>query len=596
MSKKEKPEQQAPDYKTLLGAAYRAISGQPETKLNFTHDAWGILKRQGSVYTPLDEDPYHVALARGESDAEALWRKYHDTDVHERMRVSQDEGLFDALEVIRVSSIGASQFEGLGQNITAALSYSILQRDLEFVQNPETLREAVRLKLWEVLTGQKTTPELKRLSTLWAKELAQYQGQFEALKSLINNQEAYGKEALSLIEQMQLEGQFKRDEAPEQGEEEGEEPGSGSDEEGEQAEDQNSSPAEQFKARKEDAKDAGPQKILERASLFSSEGTPQSFETHHYPFMEQTEEFSYKVYTREFDEHIHADDLCEATELKRLRSLLDQQLDQLSVKITRLANRLQRRLLAKQARNWHYHLEEGVLDNQRLARAVTDPLNPQAYKQYQDAPFKDTVVTLLIDNSGSMRGRPIAIAAMCADILARTLERCDVKVEILGYTTVNWKGGRAREKWLRKGKPDYPGRLNDLRHIIYKTADAAWRKSSKSLGLMLKEGLLKENIDGEALLWAHQRLMGRPEQRKIMIVISDGAPVDDSTLSVNQGNYLDKHLSECAEMIEQKSSVELVAIGIGHDVTRSYAHAITLVDAEQLGNVLIEKIDELLSF
>lgn len=594
MSKKEKPEN-TPDYKTLLGASYRAISGQSETKLTFTHDAWGILKRQGSVYTPMDEDPFQVTLARGESDAEALWRKYHDRELHTQLKVTQDEGLFDALEVLRVSSRGAQSYQGLGKNITAALSYSITQRDLELAKNPETLGEAVRLKAWEVFTGHKPSPELRALSKLWADDLAPYKSQFEKLKELTDDQEAYAKEALALIEKMQLEGQFKRDELPEEGEEETNESDGNSDDEGAEADDQ-TSPAEQFKARKEEASKSGPQKILERASLFSTEGTPQSFETHHYPFMEQADDFTYKIYTKEFDEHIHADDLCDPVELKRLRALLDQQLDQLSLKITRLANRLQRRLLAKQARNWHYHLDEGILDNQRLARAVTDPVNPQAYKQYQDAPFKDTVVTLLIDNSGSMRGRPIAIAAMCADIMARTLERCDVKVEILGYTTVNWKGGRAREKWLRRGKPDYPGRLNDLRHIIYKTADAAWRKSSKSLGLMLKEGLLKENIDGEALMWAHQRLMTRPEQRKILIVISDGAPVDDSTLSVNQGNYLDKHLSECAKKIEEKSPVELVAIGIGHDVTRSYAHAITLVDAEQLGNVLIEKIDELLSF
>lgn len=595
MAKREKKDNIS-DYKTLLSAAYRAISGQTETKLHFTHDAWGILKRQGSVYEPLDQDPFQVTLARGESDAEALWQKHHDQQLHIKLRVSQDEGLFDALEVLRVSALGATQFEGLGKNITAALSYSITQRDLEMAKNPETLREAVRLKLWEELTGRKPAPELAALAKLYARDLTKYKKHFAALQEKLCDQQAYAEEVLKLIDMMQLEGVFSRDDNPMQGEEESNEGEGNSEEEGEKSQDQKASPAAQFKALKEQSKQSGPQKILERASLFSTEGTPKPFETHHYPFMEESEDFTYKIYTKEFDEHIHAEDLCTLAELKRLRALLDQQLDQLSLRITRLANRLQRRLLAKQARNWHYHLEEGILDNQRLARAVIDPVNPQAYKHYQEAPFKDTVVTLLIDNSGSMRGRPIAIAAMCADILARTLERCDVKVEILGYTTVNWKGGRAREKWLRLGKPDYPGRLNDLRHIIYKTADAAWRKSSKSLGLMLKEGLLKENIDGEALLWAHKRLMSRPEQRKILIVISDGAPVDDSTLSVNQGNYLDRHLSQCAKMIEESATVELVAIGIGHDVTRSYAHAITLVDAEQLGNVLIEKIDELLSF
>jgi cobaltochelatase CobT len=301
----------------------------------------------------------------------------------------------------------------------------------------------------------------------------------------------------------------------------------------------------------------------------------------------------YRGFTTEFDEIVAADTLCDAEELTRLRSLLDQQLSHLQGVIGKLANRLQRRLLAKQNRSWEFDLEEGLLDAGRLARVVTNPLHPLSYKVEKDTKFRDTVVSLLIDNSGSMRGRPITIAAMSADILARTLERCGVKVEILGFTTRAWKGGQSRERWIAQGKPPNPGRLNDLRHIIYKAGDAPWRRARKSLGLMLREGILKENIDGEALLWAHNRLLARTEQRRILMVISDGAPVDDSTLSVNPGNYLERHLRDVIEYIESRSAVELTAIGIGHDVTRYYRRAVTIVDAEQLGGTMMEKLAEL---
>ncbi|HZD26660.1 MAG TPA: cobaltochelatase subunit CobT, partial [Alphaproteobacteria bacterium] len=302
---------------------------------------------------------------------------------------------------------------------------------------------------------------------------------------------------------------------------------------------------------------------------------------------------AYKAYAAEFDEVVEAADLCDPEELARLRTYLDQQLSNMQGVVARLANRLQRRLMAKQNRTWEFDLEEGMLDAGKLARVVTDPMHPLSFKVEKDTDFRDTVVSLLIDNSGSMRGRPITVAAMCADILARTLERCSVKVEILGFTTRAWKGGQAREKWLREGKPANPGRLNDLRHIVYKGADAPWRRARRSLGLMMREGLLKENIDGEALIWAHSRLVYRPEQRRILMVISDGAPVDDSTLSVNPGNYLEKHLRQVIEWIEGHSPVELIAIGIGHDVTRYYRRAVTIVDAEQLGGAMMEKLAEL---
>jgi cobaltochelatase CobT len=301
----------------------------------------------------------------------------------------------------------------------------------------------------------------------------------------------------------------------------------------------------------------------------------------------------YRAYCTNFDEIVQAAELCDPEELTRLRAMLDQQLSHLQGVIGRLANRLQRRLMAKQTRAWEFDLEEGLLDAGRLARVVVNPMHPLSYKREKDTEFRDTVVALLIDNSGSMRGRPISIAAMSADILARTLERCGVKVEILGFTTKAWKGGQSRERWIADGKPPQPGRLNDLRHIVYKSADAPWRRARKSLGLMLREGLLKENIDGEALLWAHNRLLGRPEQRRIMMVISDGAPVDDSTLSVNPGNYLERHLRDVIGWIERTSPVELIAIGIGHDVTRYYRRAVTIVDAEQLGGTMMEKLAEL---
>ena len=301
----------------------------------------------------------------------------------------------------------------------------------------------------------------------------------------------------------------------------------------------------------------------------------------------------YKAFTTRFDEEVAAPDLCDAEELDRLRAYLDSQLTGLQGVVTRLANRLQRRLMAQQNRSWDFDQEEGMLDAARLARVVISPGTALSYKVERDVEFKDTIVTLLIDNSGSMRGRPITIAAICGDILARTLERCGVKVEILGFTTRAWKGGKSREAWLEAGRPANPGRVNDVRHIIYKSADEPWRHARRNLGLMMREGLLKENIDGEALLWAHDRLMGRAEQRKILMVISDGAPVDDSTLSVNPGNYLERHLRDVIDWIETRSPVELVAIGIGHDVTRYYRRAVTIVDADQLGGTMMEQLASL---
>jgi cobaltochelatase CobT len=309
--------------------------------------------------------------------------------------------------------------------------------------------------------------------------------------------------------------------------------------------------------------------------------------------LDNPEAFGYRVFTRAYDQIVNAEDLCDPDELDRLRAFLHKQLQSLHGAVARLANRLQRRLLAQQTRGWDFDLDEGMIDAARLARVIVDPTHPLTYKQERDAPFRDTVVTLLLDNSGSMRGRPIMVAACCADLLARTLERCGVRVEILGFTTKAWKGGHAREEWLHALKPPSPGRLNDLRHIVYKSADAPWRRARRNLGLMMREGLLKENIDGEALVWAHQRLLARPEQRRILMMISDGAPVDDSTLSVNSGSYLERHLRQVIEEIETRSPVQLLAIGIGHDVTRYYRRAVTVTDAEELAGVMTDKLAEL---
>jgi cobaltochelatase CobT len=318
--------------------------------------------------------------------------------------------------------------------------------------------------------------------------------------------------------------------------------------------------------------------------------TPGEVKRPNNPFSDLNEKIDYAVFTQEFDEEITADELCDEAELDRLRAFLDKQLAHLSGAVGRLANKMQRRLMAQQNRSWDFDLEEGYLDSARLVRLVIDPMQPLSFKMERDTKFRDTVVSLVIDNSGSMRGRPITVAATCADILARTLERCGVKVEILGFTTKAWKGGQSREKWLGNGKPASPGRLNDLRHIIYKSADQPWRRAKRNLGLMMREGLLKENIDGEALIWAHNRLLARPEQRRIMMMISDGAPVDDSTLSVNPGNYLERHLRAVIEQIETRSPVELLAIGIGHDVTRYYKKAVTIIDADELAGAMTEQL------
>jgi cobaltochelatase CobT len=415
----------------------------------------------------------------------------------------------------------------------------------------------------------------------------------------LDDQTAFARAARRLLAAMDLaeaEAEAEPDDNTDENEDGGEQ--SGQQDNSQEGEGQSESEAESMLGAQpeemegEAAEDDGTDESEEDAAAAEGEDRPGGPQPRRERAMPDSEHV-YRAYTRSFDEEISAEDLCDADELARLRQQLDQQLQHLQGVISKLANRLQRRLLAQQTRAWEFDLEEGMLDAGRLSRVVVNPLLALSYKRELDTEFRDTVVTLLIDNSGSMRGRPITVAAMCGDILARTLERCAVKVEVLGFTTRAWKGGQSRERWVQDGKPRNPGRLNDLRHIVYKAADAPWRRARKNLGLMLREGLLKENIDGEALLWAYRRLLTRSEHRRILMVISDGAPVDDSTLSVNPGNYLEKHLREVIRDIESRDMVELIAIGIGHDVTRYYRRAVTIVDAEELGGTMMKKLTEL---
>ncbi len=508
--------------------------------------------------------------------------------------------LFDMIEQMRVEALGSRWMAGVAQNLHARLDEFCRNEGLHRVTKREEsqLSHALRLLVHERLTGTPVPESGSRLAELWRGWLTQRIGrQLDLMKACVEDQQSFAdtvREAMHVLEiadeqdlppqpeeSEEEDSKQEQDEPPQpQGEEsDGDWPSPGEGEDSEPAEEADGMAVaedEQMEAGAADEKPAGPARW--RAP---------------WPQNELASEEGYKVFTTSHDEVTEAGKLADSEELSRLRTQLDQQLSHLQGVVSTLANRLQRHLLAKQTRSWEFDLDEGLLDAGRLARVIVDPVSPLSFKRETDAKFRDTVVSLLIDNSGSMRGRPITVAAMSADILARTLERCGVKVEILGFTTRAWKGGEAREKWVEAGKPKNPGRLNDLRHIVYKPADAPWRRARRNLGLMLREGLLKENIDGEALLWAHTRLLGRPEQRRILMVISDGAPVDDATLSANPGNYLEKHLRDVIDWIEAFSPVELTAIGIGHDVTRYYRRAVTIADAEELGGTMMINLAQL---
>jgi len=593
-------------FKRSTTAALRAIAERDDVTVTYGPEPPGLAGPRARLpMPPRDLSQHEASLVRGAADALALRLRYHDAQLHAR-RLPQNEvarAIFEGVEQARVEALGARRMSGLAANLAAMLDQRYRRQGYDRLteRSDSTLAEAIRLLTREQLTGAPPPPAAQRLVDLWRPFLEGRIGRdIRDLDRLVDDQDSYGKAARKLIKDLDLDlGEADASSESEDKEGEGEDSGD--------AESQNESGEGSVAGAqsalesgipesKQDDGDAGAEEIS--GELMPGAGDDDPGRPGRPGILPRNsnaadDPAAYRAFTTQFDETTNAEDLCDPEELTRLRSLLDQQLAHLQSVIARLANRLQRRLLAKQTRAWEFDLEEGILDAARLSRIVTNPVYPLSYKREKETDFRDTVVTLLIDNSGSMRGRPITVAAMSADILARTLERCGVKVEILGFTTRAWKGGQSREQWIGAGKSANPGRLNDLRHIIYKSADAPWRRARRSLGLMLREGILKENIDGEALLWAHNRLLARNEQRRILMVISDGAPVDDSTLSVNPGNYLEKHLRQVIEEIERRSPVELTAIGIGHDVTRYYRRAVTIVDAEQLGGTMLERLAEL---
>lgn len=592
----------AEEFKRATGACVRAVAARDDVEVSYGTEQPGVTgTRVRLPVPPRDLDIREVAQIRGEADSIALRLRHHDPEVHAlRTPTGQTaREIFDAVEQARCEALGSRRMIGCATNLEAALDERYRRKGFERIseRTEVSLVEVLRLLAREAMTGAPPPPSARHVVDLWRPWIESRAGtDLKALTQHVDDQDAYASATRKLISDLDLE-------LGEEGAADDSEDSEGGDdadgEENTQGGTRGTTDAEaaadmaQQDARPGDEAQDGGETVEAELNPGHGEDSPSEPGSPAHMRMRNSDAYladAYRALTTQYDEIVQADTLCDPDELTRLRGLLDQQLSGLQGVIAKLANRLQRKLLAKQNRAWEFDLEEGMLDAGRLSRVVTNPMHPLSYKIEKDTTFRDTVVSLLIDNSGSMRGRPITIAAMSADILARTLERCGVKVEILGFTTRAWKGGSSREHWIQQGKPQNPGRLNDLRHIVYKGADAPWRRARKSLGLMLREGILKENIDGEALLWAHQRLIQRTEQRRILMVISDGAPVDDSTLSVNPGNYLERHLREVIHYIETRSPVELVAIGIGHDVTRYYRRAVTIVDAEQLGGTMMDQL------
>ncbi|MEG3180918.1 cobaltochelatase subunit CobT [Sphingomonas sp. LT1P40] len=595
-------------FKSVLAGTARALSHEPEVELAFTADAPVQSGRHIKVPMPgRNLPPEQVAEARGFADGFALRMRLHNSTTH--MKAAPKEAVaravFDAVETARVEALGSRGYAGIADNLDRALEMRMRSDPINRARNRDEvpLSTAIQLLVRERLTGREAPAEAAMGLALVRDWIEDRGGaDLDALALAIDDQAAFAKLVGNLLEDLELtEGELVPDESDEGGdqdegtEEQEQDEGEDGEQDGETGDGEVEARGEQSESESEDGESE-----QQDGEFDDAEGEPGEDGEEglmpvrpNRPWSELPMQFDYKAYTTAYDEVIAATDLCDEEELDRLRAYLDQQLVHLQGVVTKLANRLQRRLMAQQNRSWDFDQDEGLLDAARLARVVVNPMQSLSYKVEKDTEFKDTVVTLLIDNSGSMRGRPISIAAISADILARTLERVGVKTEILGFTTRAWKGGQSREKWLGEGRVPQPGRLNDVRHIVYKQADEPWRRAKKSLGLMMREGLLKENIDGEALLWAHSRLIARPEDRKILMVISDGAPVDDSTLSVNSGSYLERHLRQVIGWIEQKSPVGLVAIGIGHDVTRYYSRAVTIMDADQLAGTMVEQLASL---
>ncbi|MCC1491577.1 cobaltochelatase subunit CobT [Cognatishimia sp. F0-27] len=596
----------ADPFKKALAEATKVMADDPDLSVSYTVDPSGVsgdAMRLPQISRRMTRD--EVMLARGTADALALYRRYHDGATHARYVPQGDMAreLYEAMETARCEAMGARDMPGTAGNIDAKIGHEAARRGYGQVRDSSDapLSVAAGYLIRHLATGRDLPADAANVMDLWRGFMEDHASEtLGALEDTLSDQAAFAKFARQVISDFGYGDQLGDDpddfddDSDDQGEEDSaddQEPDStGQDDD--ESEDADASPEQSQEDTADPSQaqvsmdDAADQEMGEEVEM--PEGEAPLDPPPPAPISEADPD--YAVYTQDFDEEIAAEELAEPIELERLRAYLDQQLEPLKGAVSRLANKLQRRLQAQQNRSWEFDREEGILDAGRLARVVANPTTPLSFKVEKDTEFRDTVVTLLLDNSGSMRGRPISIAAICADVLARTLERCSVKVEILGFTTRAWKGGQSREAWLNAGREQQPGRLNDLRHIVYKHADAPWRRTRDNLGLMMKEGLLKENIDGEALEWAHRRMVARHEARKILMVISDGAPVDDSTLSVNPANYLEKHLRDVIAMVERRRAVELLAIGIGHDVTRYYERAVTITDVEQLAGAMTEQL------
>jgi cobaltochelatase CobT len=596
-------------FKRAVASCLRAIARRPELEVTFAVERPGLSPGKARLPEPGRKmSKRDAAVVRGHADSIALKIACHDPKVHRKLMPGnpQARGVFDAVEQARVEAIGSRRMTGVAKNLTAMLDDHFHRGKFDEITDiaDAPLSDALAMLVRERLTGLAPPAAARKMVDLWRPYLEDKIGtRLDQLSCLTEDQAKFGDVVHDLLSELDLgddtSAEADRDENQDDNRESesdqaGAEGSPDSDAVQEMSADQAQETSDELSDSAVESAQASASDTFDDGELGDDE-TPGEATRPNARGANEPRGPEYHAFAPKFDEVIAAEDLCDHDELERLRSYLDKQLAHLQGIVARLANRLQRRLMAQQNRAWEFDLEEGILDPARLSRIVIDPYQPLSFKHEKEATFRDTVVTLLLDNSGSMRGRPITVAATCADILARTLERCGVKVEILGFTTRAWKGGQSREAWLAAGKPATPGRLNDLRHIIYKAADAPWRRSRKNLGLMMREGLLKENIDGEALDWAHKRLLARGEQRKILMMISDGAPVDDSTLSVNPGNYLERHLRWVIEEIETRSPVELIAIGIGHDVTRYYRRAVTIVDAEELGGAITEQLAELFS-
>ena len=594
----------AEPFKKALAEAARTMADDPDLGVTFSVDPPGATNDQirlPQVTRRMKAD--EILLARGTADAYALRHRYHDVGTHARYepqgQMARD--LYEAMETARCEAVGARHMPGTAGNIDSKIGVEAERRGYgQMAQASEApLAVAAGYLIRHLATGRDLPPAAENVMNLWREYIeGQAAETLGDLDSALTDQAAFSKLSRQIIDDLGYGDQLgddpdaEDDESGEEAEEDDDQPDSTGSEDQDDQDDAEAAPEQS----QEEQQDDGQAQVSMDDLADQEEGdeaeAPEGEAPLEPPPPQPVSEAdpNYEVFTEAFDEVIGAEDLADPAELERLRAYLDQQLEPLKGAVSRLANKLQRRLQAQQSRSWEFDREEGILDAGRLARVVANPTTPLSFKIEKDTEFRDTVVTLLLDNSGSMRGRPISIAAICADVLARTLERCQVKVEILGFTTVAWKGGKSREAWLNEGRSPGPGRLNDLRHIVYKSADAPWRRTRDNLGLMMKEGLLKENIDGEALEWAHRRMLGRAEARKILMVISDGAPVDDSTLSVNPANYLEKHLRDVIAMVEKRRAVELLAIGIGHDVTRYYERAVTITDVEQLAGAITEQL------